>query len=96
MNEILLDSDLAKEVLTIILYSENNIQSKIPADFMKKLTSKASKSTLEIHLDKNKSLDKQNLSNDALDTFALIYYLYVAQNEERNEIFSHWVMNDEN
>ncbi|MBR4262936.1 MAG: hypothetical protein IKQ35_06200 [Bacilli bacterium] len=94
MDEELLDKDVAKEVLMILLHSGNYIQDKMPADFLKNLTDLAADSNLEVHLDKNKSLKDQNLSNDALDTFALLYYLYVANDSERDEILSHWVIND--
>ena len=96
MNEELLNKDIAKEVLTIILYSDNYIQNRIPEDIIKKLTNLSADSELDIHLDKNKKLQEQNISSDALDMFALLYYSYVADENEQDEILSSWYMNDKN
>jgi len=94
MEEKILSNDVAKEVFTIILYSDEYIQNKIPEDVLKKIANLAADSNLEIHLDKTKKLQDQNLSSDALDTFSLLYYLYVADGDERNEILSNWTIND--
>lgn len=95
MNEMLLNKDVAKEVLTIILYSDTYVQEKIPEDFMKKLTDLAAESDLEVHIVRNKSLKEQRLSSEALDMFALLYYLYVAEIEEKDQILSQWAINDQ-
>jgi len=96
MNEEHLSSDVLKEVLTIILYSDSSIQNKIPTEIIQKITNLAKESEKEIHLDKNKSLEDQGLSPISLDMFALLYYLYVAQTDEKDKILSSWVSNDKN
>ncbi len=95
MDEIILDKDVAKEVFTIILYSGKSIQNNIPENIIKRITDLAADSTLEVHLDKNKSLQEQNISKDALDVFSLLCYLYVANEEEKNIIYSTWLNNTE-
>jgi len=94
MKEEILNNDIAKEVLTIILNCATYIQEQIPEEFLKKLTDLAADSYLEVHLDKNKSLQEQNLSSDALDTFALLYYMYVSKDDEKKEIVYNWLIND--
>ena len=94
MNEEQLDKDVAKEVLTLLLYSSKNIQDKIPEDFIRRLTDKAADSDIEIHLDKDKNLKDQDISSNALDTFSLLYYLYVADDEEKDDILYNWKKND--
>ena len=94
MDPELLSNDVAKEVLTIILNSSIYIEEKIPEDFLKKLIDLAADSSIEVHLDKNKNLQEQNLSAEALDTFALLYYIYVAKDTEKDEILDKWGTND--
>ena len=96
MNEELLNKDIAKEVLMIILYSDNYIQNRIPEDIVKRLTNLSADSELDVHFDKNKKLKEQNISSDALDMFAFLYYSYVADENEQEEILSSWYMNDKN
>ena len=89
-----LNNDVAKEVLTIILYCDRNIQSKIPSEIIKSLTDLAADSNLEIHLDKNMPLQNQKVSVDALDFFSLLYYTYVADGNEASELLANWAHND--
>lgn len=93
MNLELLSNEVAKEVFTIILNCDTYIQERIPEDFLKKLTDLAADSNLEVHLEKNKSLKEQNLSSESLDTFALLYYIYVAKDKEKDEILYKWIIN---
>ena len=90
----LISSDVAKEVLAIILNCDSFVKEKIPEDILIDLNNLAESSSLEIRIDKAKTLDEQNLSDEALDTFALMYYLYVADDKEKDEILACWVMND--
>ena len=96
MDEKVLSNDIAKEVLTVLFYSSKEIQDAIPEDFVKKLTSLAADSDIEVNLKKDVPLSKQELSEDALDVFAIIYCLYVANDQEREKILSQWVINDYN
>ncbi|MBQ8234098.1 MAG: hypothetical protein IJZ36_00765 [Bacilli bacterium] len=94
MNQELLGNDVAKEVLTILLNCSRYIEEKIPEQILKNLIDIAADSNIEVHLDKNKSLQEQSLSSEALDTFALLYYIYVANDKEKEEILRNWVTND--
>ncbi len=91
-----LDSNVAKEVLTILLYSDEKIGNSIPREIYSNLTELAADSTLDIKFDKDKNLIEQNISSDALDMFSLLYYLYATDADEQKEILSSWIMNDEN
>lgn len=94
MNQELLSADVAKEVLIILLNCGSYIEEKIPEDFLKKLIDLAADSNIDVHLDKNKNLQEQNLSSEALDTFALLYYIYVAKDKEKDEMLHNWATND--
>jgi hypothetical protein len=94
MNELAVDSDVAKEALNIILFCDKDIQNKIPKDVIKKLTDSAADSNIEVSLDKNILLKDQNLSSESLDLFSYLYYEYVADEEEKKEILTNWNKND--
>ena len=89
-----LGNDISKEVLLIILNSSEEIQKKIPSDLINKLTTLAADSTKNINFIKGKRLDEQNISKESLDIFAVLYYYYVADNEEKKELISKWKENE--
>ena len=93
MNE-LADSNVANEVLNIIMFCDNEIQDKIPQDIIEKLTDLAGDSDIEVNLDKDKLLKDQNVSQDSIDLFSYLYYKYVADEEEKKEIITNWVINE--
>lgn len=94
MDYTILNNDIAKEVLTIIYYSDKEIQDNIPDDVLKKLTILAADSNKNVYIEKDKSLNEQNLSKESLDYFSALYYLYVANSEEKDKILSSWIAND--
>ncbi len=94
MDYTILNNDIAKEVLTIIYYSDKEIQDNIPDDVLKKLTILAADSNKDVYIEKDKSLNEQNLSKESLDYFSALYYLYVANSEEKDKILSSWIAND--
>lgn len=94
MENKVLNSDIAKEVLTIIYYSDKEVQDNIPEEVLNKLTVLAADSTKEVLIKKNKKLNEQDLSEDSLDFFSALYYLYVANSEEKDKILSSWIAND--
>lgn len=96
MNVEALDSNVAKEVLTILMFSDKYIQDCVPDSTYYKLSSVAADSDKEVILYKDRKLKEQNVSSDALDVYSLIYYLYVATGDEKDEILSSWKMNESN
>lgn len=89
-----LDCDTAKEVLTIISYCNKSILNKIPQEVYTKLVSLSAESNKDIYIDKSKPLYNQNISEDSLEVFSLIYYNYVAEDYEKNKIVDTWVTNN--
>ena len=94
MNIEVLDKDVAKEVLMILLYSNENISDSIPDEIYKNLTDLAADSDIDVIFEKNKNLLNQNISSKALDVFSFLYYTYVSSEEEQKEILRNWVLND--
>ncbi len=80
----------AQEVLCILEYLDPEITMKIPENFILKLKDLASKATIIVKLDFNKDLSEQNISETAKDLLALIYYSYIATDDEKEELKEHW------
>ena len=60
------------------------------------LTNLAADSTMDVFIDINKSLMEQDLSDGALDTFSILYYLYVSDDKTKEELLTSWSYNDNN
>ena len=88
MNIQSLDNDTCKELLTLISYSDQDIQDKIPQEIYAYLMNKAADSNKEVLIDVSKSLEDQNLSEQVLDLFSLLYFNYVATDIEKNNLLN--------
>ena len=88
-------SDVARETLVVLKYLDVNFVSKIPDDFINELKKLAKKSTLTVKIDKDKKLKEQDISEETKDLISLIYYTYIATNEEKEEIEKIWNQNEE-
>ena len=87
-------NDIAKETLYILKYFDDDFVSKIPSKFLEHLKSIAETSQIIVNIDKQKTLEEQEISEDCKDLIALIYYNYVADEKDKEEILKCWVEND--
>ena len=88
MNIQELNNDVCKELLTILSYSNQDIQDKIPQDIYTTLINKSADSNKEVLIDKTKSLNEQDISEQALDLFSILYYNYIANDFEKNNLLN--------
>lgn len=88
-----IDSDLAKEVLMVISYWDSKMINQIPKNLYKRLTELASLSTNDFYINKNQSLINQELSEDCKDIISIIYFLYIAEENEKQELLDKWIYN---
>lgn len=86
--------DVAKETLNILEYFDSNFVSKIPNNFLENLKLIAETSQIVVNIDKQKTLEDQEISEDCKDLISLIYYNYVADEKEKEEILKCWVENE--
>ena len=86
--------DIAKEVTTVLEYADDNILKKIPEKFLLTLEKVAEKSNKEIEIDMNKELTEQEISEESKDLIALIYYSYIANEEEKIKLLEKWNENE--
>ena len=89
-------SDVSKETLTFLAFFDNKMIEKIPNYVIEKLCKEAADSNLSFYIDTNKSFSEQTISEKSKDLISLIYYDYIAEEEEKKEILKQWNLNEEN
>lgn len=87
--------DIAKETLYILNYFDFSFVSKIPNKFLENLKKMAETSRITVNIDRHKKLEEQEISEDCKDLISLIYYNYVANENDKEEILKCWNKNEE-
>ena len=90
MEKILEMNDVCKEVFIILSYLDNQLLNKIPNRFLEFLTNQAADSNYEFYINPNKDLDEQDISEESKDLLSLIYYSYIADENQKKEILKIW------
>lgn len=88
-------NDVAKETVMVLKYFEENFTSKIPSKFILLLNRLAQESNIDVYIDKGKKLNEQNISEECKDLISLMYYSYIADETEKEEIGKIWRQNEE-
>lgn len=89
-------SDISKETLTFLAFFDNKMIEKIPGHIITKLCEEAADSKLDFYIDVNKSFEEQKISEKSKDLISLIYYDYIAEEDEKKEILKQWNLNEKN
>ena len=89
-------SDISKETLTFLAFFDNKLIEKIPTHIISKLCEEAADSKLDFYIDTTKSFQEQNISEKSKDLISLIYYDYIAEEDEKKEILNQWNLNETN
>ncbi len=87
-------NDICKEALIILSYFNNDLIEKIPNKVFSKLLELSANSKIHLHIDTKKDLDKQDISEESKDLVSLIYYSFIADKNEKNELFKLWTDNE--
>lgn len=87
-------SNIAKETVYVLEYFDSEFIAKIPSDFVNNLKKIAKESDITIKIDRNKKLKEQSLLEGTKDLIALIYYSYVATEEQKKELIKLWNENE--
>ncbi len=82
--------DIYKEVLTYIAYFDEELLSSIPSQVLQKLNEQAAESHQDFYITPNEPLERQNISKEAKDLLAMIFYNYVADEEEKKRLMKLW------
>lgn len=89
-----LSSDVAKEFLIVSSYFDDELLKKIPDEIMQILVESAADSNKNFYIEEGKSLMEQDITEECKDLIALIDYLYVLSNEEKEIILNQWIKNE--
>ncbi len=87
-------NDICKEVLTILAFLNGELIEKIPTKVFQKLTELAAESKCSYYISTKKNLNEQNISEESKDLIALLYYNYMADENEKNELLKIWNENE--
>ena len=80
--------DVAKETTEILKYFNASFVSKISSGFLKQLKELAKNSDKTVIIDKNKSLKDQTILSQTKDLISILYYKYIATDEEKKELIN--------
>ena len=86
--------DVAKETLYILKCFESKFVSKIPNKFLENLKKIAETSQITVNIDRYKKLEEQEISEECKDLISLIYYNYIANENDKEEILKSWNKNE--
>lgn len=89
-------SDISKEALTFLAFFDNKMLEKIPTHVITKLCEEAADSKMNFYIDINKKFEEQQISEKGKDLISLIYYSYIAEENEKKEILDQWNLNEKN
>ena len=96
MNDIQTIEDISKETLTFLSFFDRKMIEKIPGSVIKKLCEEAAESKQDFYIDVNENFANQKISEKSKDLIALIYYDYIADENEKKEILNQWNINEKN
>ena len=85
MKDNLLYSNVATEVVEIFNYLEEDILLKIPQKVIEKIYKLKNNNHL-FKIDKNKSLEEQNMLKETREVLSILFLKYCCSKEEANEI----------
>ena len=88
-------SDVAKQICTILEYVEPEVIKRIPSNIIEYFKKLGKESEIELKLEIGKGLNEQDILEETKDLLALIFYLYIAEENEKKEIMRRWSYNEE-
>ena len=88
------NNDVYKEVFTTLSFFSDDLIDKIPSNVLKTIGNLSQNSKSSFYIDKEKSLKDQDISEDSKNLISLIYYTYIANENEKNELLKLWNENE--
>lgn len=87
-------NDVAKETVQVLNLFNPSFTKKVSTQFLEHLNKLAKNSTKNVIIDKDKRLKDQNISNETKDLISLIYYNYIATEEDKQKLVKIWNQNE--
>ena len=94
MNQTIDKNDIYKEVFMVLSNFNDDVIKKIPNSLFDKIIKLSADSKVEVNIDVNKNIEEQNISEESKNMLSLIYYKYIANNNEKKELIKLWEFND--
>lgn len=88
------EKNIYKEVLIILAYFDEELIKKIPDKVFENLKELAGESEEDCYINTEQDLENQDISEESKDLIALIYYDYIADEQEKKEIMKLWNENE--
>ena len=87
-------NDVCKEVLTILAYCNEDLIEKIPNKVFNELKELAKDSKVDFYINTEEDLKSQEISEESKDLISLLYYNYVANEDEKSQLSEIWNENE--
>jgi len=94
MNQCLDKKDIYKEIFCVLAHFNNDVIQKIPTPLFRQVVDLAADSEIDVLIDMDKTIEEQNISEESKAILSLIYYKYIADVDEQNELIMLWKNND--
>lgn len=88
------EKNIYKEVLITLAYFDEELIKKIPDKVFENLKELAGESEEDFYINTEKDLENQDISEESKDLISLIYYDYIADEQEKKEIMKSWNENE--
>lgn len=82
------------EVFAILSFLNVDLIDKIPDNVIKRIGNLSTNSNTNFYVNKEKKLNAQDISEESKDLISLIYYTYIANENEKNELLKLWNKNE--
>lgn len=82
------------EVFAILSFLNEDLIDKIPDNVLKKIGNLSIDSNTNFYINKEKNLNAQDISEESKDLISLIYYTYIANENEKSELLKLWNENE--
>ena len=82
------------EVFAILSFFNDDLIDKIPDNVLKKIGNLSIDSNTNFCINKQKNLNAQDISEESKDLISLIYYTYIANENEKSELLELWNKNE--
>jgi len=82
--------EVFKEVYSVLSLTDNELVSKIPDRIFQSIVEYASKSDAQPYIDMDKEINEQKISDEAKSILSILWYEYMCDNEEKQDIAKMW------
>ena len=94
MLEIQKKGNVAKEIIIVLKNMDQDIVNKIPTKLLEQFEKIAEFANSDIKVNLKEKLKYQDISEESKDILSILYYKYIANEQEKTRIFNIWKENE--